>query len=104
MFKQITVQELNRQLEKNEINLLDVREDFELNICSIKGSIHIPMKQIGTRINELFNKSEYAIICHSGVRSAMVCEYLLNLGYNVVNVRGGIDRWAEKIDKAMKRY
>ena len=69
MFKQITVQELNRQIEKNKIHLLDVREDFELNICSIKGSIHIPMQQIGTRINELSDQLEYAVICHSGVRS-----------------------------------
>ena len=41
MFKQITVQELNTQLENNEVRLLDVREKFELNICSIKNSIHI---------------------------------------------------------------
>ena len=35
MFKQITVQELNTQLENDNVKLLDVREKFELNICSI---------------------------------------------------------------------
>ena len=62
MFKQITVQELYTQLENNEVKLLDVREEFELNICSINNSIHIPMQEIGTRINELSDKLEYAVI------------------------------------------
>ena len=64
MFKQITVQELNTQLENNKVKLLDVRENIELNICSINNSIHIPMQEIGTRINELSDKLEYAVICH----------------------------------------
>ena len=38
MFKQITVQELNTQLENNKVKVLDVREKFELNICSINNS------------------------------------------------------------------
>ena len=104
MFKQITVQELNSQLERNKIDLLDVREDFELNICSIKGAIHIPMQEIGTRINELSDKLTYAVICHSGVRSHYTCEFLYKNGFIVYNVIGGIDEWASSIDDDMKRY
>ena len=104
MFKQITVQELNRQLKNNEVKLLDVREEFELNICSIKGAIHIPMQEIGTRINELSDKLEYAVICHSGVRSYRTCEFLYKNGFIVYNVIGGIDEWASSIDNDMKRY
>ena len=104
MFKQITVQELNTQLENNEVKLLDVREKFELNICSINNSIHIPMQEIGTRINELSHKLEYAVICHSGVRSYQTCEFLYNNGFIVYNVIGGIDEWASSVDNDMKRY
>ena len=104
MFKQITVQELNRQLKNNEVKLLDVREEFELNICSINDSIHIPMQQIGTRINELSDKLEYSVICHSGVRSYHTCEFLYKNGFIVYNVIGGGDEWASSIDNDMKRY
>tara|TARA_B100000519_G_C14161070_1_gene399327 strand:- start:378 stop:692 length:315 start_codon:yes stop_codon:yes gene_type:complete len=104
MVKQITVQTLNRQLDKNKIHLLDVREEFELNICSIKGSIHIPMQQIGNRLNELSGQLEYAVICHSGVRSHHTCEFLYKKGFIVYNVIGGIDEWALSIDNDMQRY
>ena len=104
MFKQITVQELNTQLENNKVKLLDVREKFELNICSINNSIHIPMQEIATRINELSDKLEYAVICHSGVRSYHTCEFLYNNGFIVYNVIGGIDEWASSVDNDMKRY
>ena len=104
MFKQITVQELNTQLENNKVKLLDVREKFELNICSINNSIHIPMQEIATRINELSDKLEYAVICHSGVRSYHTCEFLYNNGFIVYNVIGGIDEWAYSVDNGMKRY
>ena len=104
MFKQITVQELNTQLENNKVKVLDVREKFELNICSINNSIHIPMQEIGTRINELSDNLEYAVICHSGVRSYHTCEFLYNNGFIVYNVIGGIDEWASSVDVGMKRY
>ena len=104
MFKQITVQELNAQLENNKVKLLDVREKFELNICSINNSINIPMQEIGTRINELSDNLEYAVICHSGVRSYHTCEFLYNNGFIVYNVIGGIDEWASSVDNGMKRY
>ena len=104
MFKQITVQELYRQLKNNEVKLLDVREEFELNICSINDSIHIPMQEIGTRIKELSDQVEYSVICHSGVRSYHTCEFLYKNGFIVYNVIGGIDEWASSIDNDMKRY
>ena len=86
------------------VEIIDVRENNEYQYCKIEGSKHIRMNDIPSSIYEFSKESRYAIICHSGVRSAMVCEYLLNLGYDVVNVRGGIDRWAEKIDKSINRY
>ena len=81
-----------------------MREKFELNICSINNSIHIPMQEIGTRITELSDKLEYAVICHSGVRSYHTCEFLYNNGFIVYNVIGGIDEWAASVDNGMKRY
>ena len=43
-------------------------------------------------------------MCHSGVRSANVCEYLKPLGYNVYNLNGGINSWSELIDSSVPIY
>lgn len=104
MVNQITVQELSKRLYNNEIRIIDVREDFEIKICSIKDSIHIPIKQIPNEISKLSDKTNYALICHSGVRSYHACEYLSQNGKSVYNVVGGIDEWAASIDNDMKRY
>ena len=102
--KHIQCLELKEKLEKKKIILIDVREDYEVEICSISGSINLPMDTIVNRITELKKDLEYAVICHSGIRSLHVCNYLNNLGFSVVNVSGGIDMWATVCDNTMARY
>jgi rhodanese-related sulfurtransferase len=39
------------------------------------------------------------------VRSAAVADYLRQLGYpRAVNLAGGVDEWARRIDPSMRRY
>ena len=101
---ELNVLELKEKLDSKEITLIDVREDYEVKICYIKNSKHILKNQIPNNLDLLEKKNKYAIICHSGVRSLAVTQYLVSLGYNVKNVIGGIDEWALKIEKTMKRY
>ena len=62
------------------------------------------MMSVPKRLNELNNKKEIIVMCHSGVRSMQVCIFLNSNGYNAINLNGGIDAWAKEIDPAMKRY
>ena len=101
---ELNVLELKEKLDSKEITLIDVREDYEVRICHIKNSQHILMNKIPNNLDLLEKKNKYAIICHSGVRSLAVTQYLVSLGYNVKNVIGGIDEWALKVEKTMKRY
>ena len=101
---ELNVLELKEKLDSNKITLIDVREDYEVKICYIKNSKHISMNQIRNNLDQLDKKNRYAIICHSGVRSLAVTQYLVSLGYNAKNVTGGIDEWALKVEKSMKRY
>ena len=100
----ITVQELVVRLEKKDLVLIDVREPYETEICTINGSVFIPMGQIQNKKEDLDLEKSYAIICHSGVRSQAVTNFLVQLGFDAVNVIGGIDMWAVEIDKKMIRY
>tara|TARA_Y100000992_G_scaffold128293_1_gene84367 strand:- start:175 stop:489 length:315 start_codon:yes stop_codon:yes gene_type:complete len=104
MINEILVTQLKDSLAKKEIVLIDVREQEENDICNIESSVHIPMNKIPSHLDKLDKDTEYAIICHSGVRSHNVCFYLQNLGYKVKNVRGGIHQWALEIDSTMKTY
>ena len=104
MIKQIKVKELNAKLVNNEVVLIDVREQDELEICSIEKAVHIPMNNIPSSIDQFDKETIYAIMCHSGIRSHNVSFYLQNMGFNVMNVKGGINEWANVIDGSMKKY
>ena len=101
---EVEVLELKKMLKNNEVVLLDVREPYEIEICNVKGSLFIPMNEIPQNIEQLDKEKRYAVMCHSGVRSLYVSNYLNSLGYSTLNVVGGIERWATDVDKNMKRY
>ncbi|MBM3992456.1 MAG: sulfurtransferase [Planctomycetes bacterium] len=94
-----------RLLRGDALVLLDVRESDEVALCSIRGSRSIPMGSVPARRNELDPTAEVVCICHHGVRSARVAGWLVAQGFTrVLNLTGGIDRWAEDVDPTMTRY
>ena len=105
-YGEIDVIELHQQIKNgNPPKIIDVREDFELEISKLKDAIHIPMNEIPNRINELNINGNYVIICRTGARSAHICEYLVNQQFgSVSNLIGGINEWAKKIDPSQQIY
>lgn len=106
MATDITVEELvaRRRADPNVV-LLDVREPDEVATAHIDGAKHIPMREIAARTGELDASAPIAVFCHHGGRSERVANYLAANGFaNVVNVDGGIDAYAEKIDPSIPRY
>ena len=102
---EISVSTLKDKLENNEnFILLDVREKTELDICALEGAMHIPMMSIPKMLSELDKKIPIVAMCHTGVRSSQVCLYLMQHGYDAVNLQGGIDAWAKEIDPGLKQY
>lgn len=105
--KQITAPELHAHLQTAEPKplLLDVREPREFAFCHIESSLHIPMNDVPARLAELDPAREIIVICHHGMRSASVANFLISRGYsNVVNLSGGVDAWAALVDQNMPRY
>lgn len=74
------------------VNLLDVREDHERETYNIGGH-HIPIQELPERIYELDPTLPYVVYCHSGGRSSMACEFLVNQGFKVKNLVGGMKAW-----------
>jgi rhodanese-related sulfurtransferase len=89
--------------------VLDVREPWELQTASIKADgfelVAMPMASIPARLGELPQERPIACLCHHGGRSAQVCHFLLNQGYQeVVNLHGGIHAWSQEVDPAVPQY
>lgn len=103
---EITPEELKRRLDRNDRPvLLDVRQDWETQLCRLPNAVHIPIEELELRTDELDPKDEIVVYCHQGVRSAAVAEYLRSLGFrDVKNLAGGLDRWAQTVDPSMRRY
>ena len=88
-----------------EVTFLDVREDSELAICRLEGALHIPMAEIPQRADSLPKDGSLIVVCHHGMRSANVQQYLEAKGFrNIMNLAGGIHGWALEVDTEMARY
>ena len=93
---EISVHQLNQQLENNEVTLIDIRGREEWDQGNVEGSIHIPRGflelQIETRTTN--RDQPIAIICAGGVRSLLGARDLHTMGYtNVTSVAGGFSGW-----------
>lgn len=85
--------------------ILDVREEWELKLCALPGTLHIPMGRIPDRIEELDPHAETVVVCHHGIRSQRVIGFLESQGFTrLSNLQGGVDAWARDIDPTMHKY
>ncbi|MEO8415534.1 MAG: rhodanese-like domain-containing protein [Ginsengibacter sp.] len=70
------------QLVKDGAIIVDVRSKGEFAGGHIRGSINIPVDQIGNNLNKLKDKSKPVITCcASGMRSASAKSLLTSKGY-----------------------
>jgi adenylyltransferase/sulfurtransferase len=102
----ITPADLSVRLARGEsLYILDVREPWEVDVAVIEGSNTIPMSNVPARMAEIPRDREVVVICHHGMRSAMVADYLRSAGVpQVLNLTGGIDRWSVEVDPSVARY
>ena len=103
--KSITAKELSNTLSNEDIQLIDVREPFEYEICSIEKSKLIPLNSIPNNLSEIEKEKKTVVICHHGMRSAAAINYLEQQGFNnLINLTGGIHAWALEVDPEMNTY
>ncbi len=105
-WQEIAPADLNRQIHDGEDwTLIDVREPVELDMAKVEGAVHIRMAEIPARLADIPTQGKVAVMCHSGIRSAQVCEFLTSRGFGgTYNVAGGIDRWSTDVDPSIARY
>jgi len=85
--------------------VLDVREPWEQQICTIAGSQPLPMQQIPAQFGSIDRQRPIVCVCHHGGRSAQVAMFLQRQGHeDVYNLTGGVDAWARQVDPSMPVY
>jgi sulfur-carrier protein adenylyltransferase/sulfurtransferase len=102
----ITVEELKARRDRGEkVTLLDVREPNEWAISDLPGSVKIPLGTLPQRLDELPPQEDIVVYCRTGGRSGNAVQFLRQKGFDrVLNLAGGINRWAEIVDPTMSRY
>ena len=88
---------LRRLLESAEPPaLLDVREDVEVALEPMEGALHIPLREVVARMDELDEDRPTVVVCAAGVRSVRAIEALSAANYpgRLINLKGGMKAWA----------
>lgn len=106
---EVDVQDLAQ--ESRPYQLIDVREDWERQICSIPDSLHLPLAQLvagegADGLEALDPNCLTYVYCKAGVRSLKAAELLQARAQfkQVCSVRGGILAWAQHIDTELTIY
>ena len=98
--------ELKAKLDrKDKFVLVDVREPYEYEICSIPGSKLIPLGELPARLSELDSADDIVLHCKVGGRSAKALRVLQEAGFRKLNnLKGGIAAWSEEVDPRVPKY
>ena len=103
---EITSVELKKRLDRGDkLTIVDVREPHEYQINRIHGSLLIPLGDFEKRYTELDPNDDLIIQCKVGGRSARAADFLRSKGFKkVLNLRGGILDWIDKVDPSQPKY
>ena len=103
---EITSVELKQRLDRGDkLKIVDVREPNEYQINRIDGSVLIPLGDVPKRYGELNPDEEIVVQCKMGGRSAKAADFLRSVGYKrVLNLKGGILDWIDKVDPSQPKY
>lgn len=90
----VSVEEARQKLDAHEALMIDVRERDEWQAGHVKGAQHIPLGELGTRLDEIPRDREILLFCRSGNRSGKATQLLQAQGFaQARNVEGGIIAW-----------
>ncbi|MBE9129704.1 MULTISPECIES: rhodanese-like domain-containing protein [unclassified Coleofasciculus] len=108
---EISVEELAQRMAEfpGGLQLIDVREPQEVAIAQIEGFEVLPLSEFAEWSDQIHHRfdlqTETLVMCHHGMRSAQMCQWLVQQGFtNVKNVVGGIDAYSRMVDPTIPCY
>jgi rhodanese-related sulfurtransferase len=105
---QIEVESANQLLsEDDSVLLVDCREPHEYELVHLPNSLLVPTSDFLQQVGQLepHKDRRILVICHHGVRSHGVAQWLREHGYDrTQSITGGIDAWSVKLNPELPRY
>lgn len=92
-------------IEKDAVELIDVRSEDEVADGYIAGAKHLNFHEddFDQKLEELPRDKPYLIYCHSGGRSSRTVARMREMGFEeVYNLKGGIVAWKEEGRETLK--
>jgi rhodanese-related sulfurtransferase len=93
MSSDYTPAEVAAMLERDEIELIDVREPYEYEAGRIAGARHIELASLSAEAQTIGVEKPIVFYCRSGSRSAMAAEAFKTAGFDAHNMAGGLQDW-----------
>ena len=90
----VDVQTVAEIMNRDDVVLIDVREQSEYDEVHIPGITLIPLGEVPQRLDEIPTDKTVIMTCRSGNRSGQATDFLRENGFdNVHNMSGGIGAW-----------
>ena len=102
----ISPQELAELLQRDKsVKLVDVRSREEFEAVNLAGSVLLSQPVMQQLMASGSNAEPVVVVDHAGKNGLDAAAYFMGHGLqNVRCLRGGIDAWAQVVDKKMRRY
>ena len=94
-FRSVDAEQFAREIEREEVQLVDVRTAEEFAEGHIPGAMNMDVNGVAfeAQIATLDTDRPIALYCRSGRRSKVAAEKVAKAGFEVVDLDGGILSW-----------
>ena len=94
-FRSVNAEQFAREIEREEVQLVDVRTAEEFAEGHIPGAVNMDVNgvEFDAQIATLDTDRPVALYCRSGRRSKVAAEQVAKAGFEVVELDGGILSW-----------
>jgi hydroxyacylglutathione hydrolase/adenylyltransferase/sulfurtransferase len=75
------------------VQLIDVREDYEVEAGRIAGARHIELERLASQADSIDRDRPVVFQCRIGARSAMAAQAFRTAGYEAYTMQGGLTQW-----------
>jgi len=89
---------INNKTVYPDLQILDVREQWEYDISHLHDALLIPLGELASRLDEIvsYNETEIIVYCRTGVRSQEGSDILVANNFTkIFNMLGGITAWID---------
>src|SRR3954452_2877521 len=89
----VTPADVRARHARGEIQLVDVREDYEYAAGRIAGARHLEVRRLAAEAGTLARDRPVVFYCRVGARSAMAAAAFRRAGWEAYSMTGGLEAW-----------